>query len=145
MKAEWFSVPDECDERLRLWGDYFRDRRRWLRCGSLEGHYRRRAGEDDGEGWGDVEAAPEALRARPRDWILQALETNDAIMQLQLVQRWAVTYAYAYPGLPKFVVLRALKKFTRRHLNWREYLDQVDIGRVRVWTTISSRGLLQSA
>lgn len=133
MKAEHFTIPEECDERLRDWGAYFRDRRRYMRCGSLEGRYVRRAGEDDGEGWGDVESAPEAIRARPRDWILRAIETNEAIMQLQLVQRWAVSYAYAYPGLPKFVVLRALKKFTKRHLTWKEYMDQVDIGRFRVW------------
>jgi hypothetical protein len=68
--------------------------------------------------------------------ILRAIETNGAIMQLQLVQRWALTYAYAYPGLPKFVVLRALKKFTQRRLSWQQYLDQVDIGRLRVWAEL---------
>lgn len=138
MKAESFKLPEECDERLREWADYHRDRRRWLRCGSLEGRYKRMAGEDEGEGWGDIESAPEAVRARPRDWILRAIETNAAIMQLQLVQRWAVTYAYAYPSLPKFVVLRALKKFTRRQITWKQYLDQVDIARLRLWAHLSS-------
>jgi hypothetical protein len=131
-----FQIPHECDERLREWADYHRDRRRWLRCGSLEGRYKRIAGEDDGEGWGDIEIAPQAVRTRPRDWILRAIETNGAIMQLQVVQRWALTYAYAYPGLPKFVVLRALKKFTQRRLSWQQYLDQVDIGRLRVWAEL---------
>lgn len=109
-----------------------------MRCGSLEGRYKRIAGEDDGEGWGEIESAPEAVRARPRDWILRAIETNGAIMRLHLVQRWALTYAFAYPGLPKFVVLRALKKFTKRHLTWKQYMDQVDIGRLRVWAALSN-------
>jgi hypothetical protein len=139
LKAEYFTLPDELDQRLREWADYHRDRRRYLRCGSLEGRYKRMAGEDDGEGWGDVETAPEAVRTRPRDWILRAIETNELIMDLQLIQRWAVTYAYAYPGLPKFVVLRALKKFTKRHLTWKEYLDQVDIARFRLWANLVRR------
>lgn len=132
------QIPPEVDERLREWAAYHRDRHRWLRCGSAEGRYKRIAGEDDGEGWGDPESAPTVTVARPRDWILRAIETNVAIMGLQLVQRWAITYAYAYPGLPRFVVLRAIKKFTKRRLSWREYLDQVDIGRIRVWSTMAS-------
>jgi hypothetical protein len=136
MKSETFQIPPEVDERLREWADYHRDRRRFMRCGSLEGRYKRVAGEDD-EGWGEIESAPQATRARPRDWILRAIETNEALMKLQIVQRWALTYAYAYPGLPRFVVLRALKKFTRRHITWRQYLDQVDIGRIRLCTFIA--------
>lgn len=139
MKSESFQVPPEVDERLREWAAYHRDRRRWLRCGSAEGRYKRIAGEDDGEGWGDIESAPQVTVARPRDWILRAIETNAAIMQLQVVQRWALTYAYAYPSLPKFIVLRAIKKFTKRHLNWQAYLDQVDIARIRLAYAIVTR------
>lgn len=138
MKAEGFQIPEECDQRLREWADYFRDRRRWLRCGSAEGRYKRFADDPDPEGWGEPESVPKPPE-RPRDWVLRAIETNGAIMQLQLVQRWALTYAYAYPGLPRFVVLRALKKFTKRHLTWNQYLDHVDIGRIRVWTHIVGR------
>lgn len=138
MKSERFSLPEECDERLREWASFFRDRRRWLRCGSLEGRYKRVAGEPDPEGWGDPESVP-TKPPRPKDWILRAIETNEAIMQLQLVQRWCLTYAFAYPGLPRFVVLRALKKFTKRHLTWQAYLDQVDIGRLRVWASLITR------
>lgn len=133
-----FQIPHECDERLREWAMYHRDRRRYLRCGSLEGRYRRMAGDPDPDGWGEVESAPNRVVARPRDWILRAIETNQAIMQLQLVQRWAISYAYAYPNLPRFVVLRALKKFAKRHLTWQQYLDQVDIARLRLWASLSN-------
>ena len=138
MKAESFHVPEECDERLREWASYHRDRRRWLHCGSAEGRYRRHADDPDPEGWGEPERAPKPPE-RPRDWVLRAIETNGAIMQLGLVQKWCLTYAYAYPGLPRFVVLRAIKKFTKRHLSWREYLDQTDIARIRVWAALMRR------
>ena len=134
MKAE-FRVPEECDERLKEWASFFKDRRRWLRCGSAEGRFRRFAGDPDPEGWGEPEIAPTAPQ-RPRDWVLRAIETNEVIMKLPIVQRWAITYAYAYPNLPRFVVLRCMKKFTKRSLNWREFLDQADLGRMRVWAFI---------
>lgn len=58
------------------------------------------------------------------------------VMRLPLLQRWCVTYAYAYPGLPKFVVLRCLKKYTGERVNWKVFLDQVDMGRIRIWAQI---------
>lgn len=139
MKAESFQIPEECDQRLREWADYHRDRRRYLRCGSAEGRFKPHSEDFAAEGWGDPESAPNRVVARPRDWILRAIETNQAIMQLQLVQRWALSYAYAYPNLPRFVVLRAMRKFTKRHLTWQQYLDQVDIGRLRLWALLMTR------
>lgn len=136
MKSESFHIPEEADQRLREWADYFRDRRRWLRCGSAEGRYKRFAGDPDPEGWGEPESAPRAPE-RPRDWVLRAIETNGVIVSLPRVQRWAVTYAYAYPNLPRFVVLRAMKKYAKRHLTWREYLDQADLARMKVWAHLA--------
>ncbi len=67
---------------------------------------------------------------------MRAIETNDLGMKLPVVQRWCVTYAFAYPGLPKFVVLRCVKRFTGRQMTWQVFLDQVDMGRMRVWAQI---------
>jgi hypothetical protein len=36
--------------------------------------------------------------------------------------------------LPKYVVLRLVKKYTGHRLNWKAYLELLDIGRMRVWT-----------
>jgi hypothetical protein len=138
MKAESFQIPDEVDTRLREWGDYFRDRRRLARCGSAEGRFKPHSDDYAIEGWGEPGAVPQ-MPPRARDWVLRAIETNDAIMKLQLVQRWCVSYAFAYPNLPRFVVLRALKKFTQRRLSWQQYMDQVDIGRLRVWAHLMRR------
>jgi hypothetical protein len=77
---------------------------------------------------------PRPIKAR--GWILRAIETEEAIRKLPVVQRWVLTYAFCYPNLPRFVVLRAMRKFTGRRLNWREFTDQLDIGRMRLYTFI---------
>ena len=45
---------------------------------------------------------------------------------------WAVTYSYAYPHLPKGMVLRVMKKWTGRRLSWKDFQDHVQIGVYRV-------------
>ena len=132
------------DERLREWGWFFRDRRRLERCRSIEHRFRARSDDFATEGWGDMDAAPSVQPARSYS-VLRAESTHDAIMQLDRIYRWVLTYAYCYPHLPRFVVLRCMRKFTGRRLNWQSYLEALDIARFRLHTTISRVDLLASA
>lgn len=128
MRRE-FNLP-EVDERLREWADYFRDRASYSKLGSAESRYKRFSGDPDTEEWGDPALALKA--PKQRDWILRAIETNDALVKLPKVNRWAITYAFAYPGLPRAIMLRCLRKFSGHRLSWAQFLEQVDIGRMRL-------------
>jgi len=121
----------DVEERLHEWSAYFKDRARLQKCGSIEGNFKRHASDPDPDGWGQV-AAPEIKTPRVRDWVLRAIQTNEAVVKLPPVQRWSITYHYCYPALPRFVVLRAVKRFTKTHITWRVFQDQVEIGRLRV-------------
>src|SRR3990167_8022401 len=92
-------MPD-VDERLREWAYFFRDRRRFDSCRSIEHRFRRVFGEGDPDGWGDLEKpAPDN---RPKPQLLRAIETHEALMTLPKTQKWAITYAFCYhvTGLP---------------------------------------------
>ena len=130
MKAEF--LPSDIDERLWEWADYFRDYRPRGKCASLEGRYKRHSDDLSGDVSEEVRETPKA--PRPLNWVLLAISTHEAIAQLDRQYKWALTYAYCYPSLPKFVVLRLMKKYTGRRLAWGRYLEIVDIGRMRVWT-----------
>lgn len=141
MKRD-LNVGDDT-ERMCEWGAYFRDRRRWETCKSLESKFQ--PGSDDyvREGWGEPEKPP-APPPRARDWVLRAMAVQDAMTALSKADGgrkyvWALTYAYAYPSLPKFVVLRLMKKYTGRRLAWNAFRDLVDIGRIRVWSLICTQ------
>jgi hypothetical protein len=129
-----FHFSEELDERLREWGAYFKDRRKYSPIGSAEKKFQPHSEDYAKEGWGDP--VPPQPQIRQRDWVLRAIKTNEAIMQLEPVHKWSITYAFAYPGLPRFIVLRVIKKFTGRRLTWNQYLDAVDIARMRVWTLL---------
>lgn len=124
------------DERLWEWAYFFRDRRRLEHCRSIEHRFRATSEDFGPDGWGDEDAAPRTKPARSYR-LLRALETDDAIRSLDRIYKWALTYAYCYPGLPKYVVLRCMKKYTGRRLNWQSYLEALDIGRVRVHSATS--------
>lgn len=124
------------DERLREWGWYFRDRRNKGRCLSMESRFKPHSEDFSAEGWGDMESAP-SVRSGASYRVLRALETHEAVQELDRIYKWSLTYAYCYPGLPKFVVLKAMRKFTGRRLNWTAYLTALDIARCRVHTAIS--------
>lgn len=132
---------DGTDDLLREWGWFFRDRKSFEHCRSIEHRFRATSDDFSAEGWGDMESAPSVRPARSYS-ILRAEKTQDAIIQLDRIYRWALTYGYAYPGLPKFVVLRCMKKYTGRRLNWRGYLEVLDIARMRLHTTIACGKLL---
>lgn len=125
------------DELLREWAHYFRDLRKLGHCRSIEHRYKPHSDDYAAEGWGDMEAAPRTSPARSYS-LRSALSTHEAIQQLDRVYKWALTYSYCYPGLPKFVVLRCMKKYTGRRLNWKAFLETLDIGRMRLHTTIYS-------
>ena len=126
----------DVDERLREWGYFFRDHKFREHCRSIEHRFRAQSEDFAREGWGDDEAAPSVSVARSYS-LRQALDTHEAIQQLDRIYKWALTYGYCYPSLPKFVVLRCMKKFTGRRLSWAGFGDLLDIGRMRVYTTIS--------
>jgi len=125
---------DEIDDRLKEWAFYFRDRRRLSSCGSAERLYRPHSEDYANEGWGDPPASPKAPQRRS---ILRAIQVNDALVQLPLVNRWALTYGFAYAHLPRFIVLRCMKKYAKKKLTWQEFLDAVELGKVRLWRVMS--------
>lgn len=135
---------DLVDELLREWGYFFRDRRRLEHCRSIEHRFRATSDDFGPDGWGDEEAAPR--NAPKASYALQrALRTHDAVQELAPLNKWVVTYAFAYPSLPKFIVLRSLKKWTGRRLNWQGYLEALDIARFRVHTLLVPRVFSRSA
>ena len=138
MKRDSFQIPPEVDELLWDWAAYFRDYKPQGRCMSLEGLYQRHSDALAEEVSEEVREAPK--RPRPRNWVLRAIQTHEAIQQLDKQYKWALTYCYCYPSLPKFVVLRLMKKYANKHLSWTRYMEVVDIARMRVWslTTMGS-------
>ena len=125
----------EIDELLREWGHFFRDRRRLERCRSIEHRFRPISEDFAKEGWGDMEAAPE----KRHSYILgRALKTHEGLMQLPKTQRWALTYTFCYPGLPRGLVLRCMKKWLGKPMTWKVYLEQSEIGRFRLYAWIKT-------
>ena len=76
--------------------------------------------------------------ARPRAELRLArvLQTHEAVGMLQAVQKWVLTYAYCYPHLERWQVLRSVKKYVGRRLTWKEYLHELEMGRYRVWARV---------
>ena len=132
---------ESTDELLREWAHFFRDRKAFERCRSIEHRFRATSDDFAAEGWGDEEAAPSVRPARSYS-VLRASQTQDAIQELDRIYRWALTYGYCYPHLPRFVVLRCMRKFTGRRLNWQGFLGTLDVARFRLHTTIGCTNLL---
>jgi hypothetical protein len=121
---------DEVDELLREWAHFFRDRKNLESCRSIEHRYKPHSDDYATEGWGDMEAAPQTTKRSYA--LLRALETHEAVMQLPKTQKWALTYHFCYPHLPRGMVLRVMKKWIGRHISWKTFQEQVEIGRCRV-------------
>ena len=133
MKA--WDLPPDLDERLWEWAHHFRDRKSLERCKSIEHRFKATSDDFAAEGWGDTDAAPRVAPARSYS-LRRALETHEVIQQMDRLYKWVLTYGYCYPGLPRFIVLKALRKFTGRRLTWDAYLDTLDIGRMRVYSLL---------
>lgn len=119
---------DWLEDRLIEWARYFRDRPRYSTCQSIESRFVVTQAERDANGWGDV--APPIV-AKPVD-VRSALQTHAAINLLPKSQKWAVTYGYCYPGLDKWRVLKLMRKYSGRRFTWRGYLDEVELGKMKV-------------
>lgn len=131
------DFPSDLDERLWEWAHFFRDHRfRQQTCASAEKHFRPHSSDFAAEGWGDApETAPRA--PRPPRSILRAIQTHECIFAaLDVPGRWAVTYSYCYPHLPRNVVLKALRHRTRRRYTWAAYCDLIDASLARVYTCL---------
>ena len=76
-----------------------------------------------------MEAAPTQPKALN---VLRAIETHEAVMTLNHMQKWSVTYHYCYPHLPRGLVLRCLKKWAGKPVTWKVFIEQVEIARYRV-------------
>ena len=129
-------VPPECDELLNEWARYFKDRHRYNRAKSIEGMFNPYAPGAWDTGWGDP-GAPEYIK--PDVKVPRVLLTHAAIQELPKSQKWSVTFGYCYPNLERWMVLKSLKKYCGRRFTWSGFLDELDIGRVRVWARINSR------
>jgi hypothetical protein len=130
-----FDLPADVDERLNEWAYYFRDRQRLERCKSIEHRFQATSDDFAKEGWGDTESAPQ-VRPERSYALLRAIQTHEAIQKLDRKYRWIITYGYCYPGLPRFVVLKALRKFTGIRFTWNAYLDNLEIGRMRIYAML---------
>lgn len=133
MKREQTQLPAELDERLNEWGRYFKDRHRYSRCASIEGRFNPHAPGCWDSGWGDP-GAPSAIL--PEIKLPRVLQTHECVMALQTQYKWAITYAFCYPSLEKWMVLKFLKKYTGRRFSWNAYLETLEIGRVRTWAAM---------
>jgi hypothetical protein len=129
------------DEKLREWAHFFRDRRKFERCRSIEHRFRADSEDFGPNGWGDNEAAP--VKRPDASWSLPAaLLTHELLDELPKLQKWIVTYHYCYPYLPRAMVLRAIRKWAGRRLNWKAFEEQLDIARCRIYTAICCGGVL---
>jgi hypothetical protein len=129
MKRD-FQIPSEMEDRLWAWARFFRDRHTLGKCGSAEGNYRLSSEDSEKEGWG-TPAPPQIVPARSAS-VLEAIQTNEEIMKLPAVQKWSITYHYCYPSLPRFVVLKCMRKFSGERLTWLKFQEQVDLARIRL-------------
>lgn len=133
-----YDLPPDLDDRLWSWGRHYRDRTNWGHCGSAEGNYKPHSDDYAKEGWGDAPPPQRIAQARSNS-VLEAIRTNEAIIKLDKVQKWSVTYFFCYPTIPRFVVLKAIKRFTGRRLTWKAYLEQVDLARMRLWCSLATK------
>lgn len=119
------------DERLRAWSRYFKDRRTYSRCHSIEGRFDAFAKGCWDEGWGSQDEIPPASVPPILD-LPSVLQTHAAVGLLVRPQKWSVTLNYCYPTLSRWQVLKIMKKYTGRRFSWRSYLNELDIARLRV-------------
>lgn len=137
-----WDLPSDVDERLWEWAFFFRDRKKLETCRSIEKRYRATSEDFAAEGWGDTETAPSVRPARNLV-LLRALETHEVIQGLDRKYKWALTYGYCYPSLPRYLTLRLMKKYTGRYLTWKTYLETMDIARMRVYSLLLDSAAVQ--
>ena len=138
MNSRIDLLPQELEDRLIEWARWFKDRPNQQMCKSLESFFNPHAPGAWDSGWGDPGAPRSVL---PPVDVPRACRTNDAIVglggdSLGKVYKWCITYHYCFPGLERWRVLKSIKKYSGRRLNWKEYGEYLDIARVRVWAAL---------
>ena len=139
VNARLDLVPRELEDLLIEWARWFKDRQNsTVRCFSLESYFNPTDPKARDSGWGDP-GAP-TLVLPPVD-VPRAIQTNQAIVGLGSdssgkVYKWSITYHYCFPGLDRWRVLKGIRKYSGRRLNWKQYGEALDIARVRVWTVL---------
>ena len=126
---------NEIEDLLREWAFYFRDRRRLESCRSIEHRFKPHSDDFAKEGWGEQETPPEKKRSYIQ---ARALKTHEALMQLPKMQKWALTYAYCYPTLPRGMVLRVMRKWVGKSVSWKVYVEQIEVGRFRLYAWLKT-------
>ena len=132
-------LPQELEDRLIEWSRFYRDRHQYSRCASLEGNFNPHAPGAWDAGWGDPGAPAAPL---PAIVVPRAVQTNEAIVGLGndstgKVYKWSITYHYCFPGLDRWRILKAIRKYTGRRLTWNSYSEALDIARIRVWSALN--------
>lgn len=135
MRPNEIKLPDELDERLKEWARFFKDRHRYSRCASIEGRFNAHAPGSWDEGWGDP-GPPQA--PLPEIVVPRVLKTHACIQGLHKPGKWAITLGYCYPGLQRWLVIKIMKKYSGRRFTWNQYLDELEVARVRVWACIDA-------
>lgn len=130
--------PPELEDRLIEWSRHFKDRHKYSRCASLEGGFNHHAPGAWDSGWGDPGAPTAPL---PAILVPRAIQTHEAVMGLGndstgKVYKWAITYHYCFPGLERWRILKAIRKYSGRRMSWDKYSEALDIARIRVWTML---------
>ena len=138
MPPQVIEFPHEFEDRLREWARHFRDRGyRQQSCCSAEKNYKRHSDDFDLEGWGEYHgSAPRAPAASYS--VLRAIETEVCLQRAcNLAEKWVITYAYAFSGLPRHVLLGAMRHRTKRRLSWRGFEDLLLSAKARLYTCIN--------
>jgi hypothetical protein len=133
-------TPPELEDRLIEWSRFYRDRHRFTKCASIEGNFNPHAPGAWDSGWGELGAPTAPL---PAIDVLRAIQTNEALISLGgdstgKVYKWAITYHYCFAGLERWRILKAIRKYSGRRLNWKQYGEALDIARIRVWTLLNT-------
>jgi hypothetical protein len=137
LKAEYFTLPSECDERLKEWARYFKDRQAFGFARSIEGRFQAHSPGSWDEGWGSQSDIPPP-EPRSNVELPRVLRTHSAVMSLDRPYRWVVTYGFCYPYLERWQTLKFLRKYTGKRFSWAQYMDALDIARLRIWAALSN-------
>lgn len=133
MHLNEIKIPDELDVLLIEWSRFFKDRQRFSRCASIEGLFNPYSPGAWDSGWGDQGAPRDML---PEVLMPRVLKTHACVQELPTANKWAITFWYCYPMLQRWQILKYLKKYCGRRFSWKEYMEVVDVGRLRVWSAL---------
>lgn len=135
MKAELDLT--EVEELLQEWAFFYRDRRRFESCRSIEHRFKAHSDDFAVEGVA-VDSTPKEKERKPDYNMNRAHQTHEALMALPKIQKWAITYWYCYPWLKEGLVLRVMRKWVGQPVNRKVYREQLEIGRFRMYAWLKN-------